>query len=594
MRSLFRFALLCFLFSLFSCDVTDSNNTEDKSKVEKLTESTLTLTNGQEETITVSLVANTFYNLVIPGQRETSQLEIAVTAPSGSVQYITFDPFFQAKESGDYTIKFTWTGTEELSTTVTINSVAIPTEIYGTWFLTKEKETEAGAVISETSFSTVAESNFIIVNTPLYCFEYELEGDTILVDTALFEEWGSDLLYMSIQNGALVYDENGIDEGVSWSRYECYKPYSGQLPPQEWLDKVDDDNDKDDDEDYSQFIGTWFLSMKIDTEDDAIIHDAEYSSAGDSYRILEITNTACIDHQYENFEIISDTMPLIAMKNNIGELMIVNGIIISTDQGIENNIQWTETETYRPYSGQIPPQEWLDDIDDKDKDKPVTGITTTIIDTQTVSVPEGSSVTVSFTIEAGQAFSVISDNSDMYESNLKDPDGNFIESPFCPGTVAQSSGIYSVEISNEGTGAASTKVYVFNVTIPQKMQGAWYIAKIYENESGEEYIDEFNSASESIEIDIFTSKTLTVLSQPAYKDETTIGSYWGIGCPVYGDEIKTFFRGDTLVISEEDEWEGFNDVYEYSFLPYDGGTDFPDGWNDQSQSRRNRGKRKRR
>lgn len=472
MRSLFRFTLLCFLFSLFSCDVTDSNNTEDKSKVEKLTESTLTLTNGQEATVTVSLVANTFYNLVIPGQRETSQLEIAVTAPSGSVQYITFDPFFQAKESGVYTIKFTWTGTEELSTTVTINSVAIPTEIYGTWFLTKEKETEAGAVISETSFSTVAESNFIIVNTPLYCFEYELEGDTIIVDTALFEEWGSDLLYMSIQNGALVYDESGNDEGISWSRYESYKPYSGQLPPQEWLDKISgDDND----------------------------------------------------------------------------------------------------------------------------DTPALKVTTTIIDSQTVNIPASASTDVSFTISKGQTVSVVTKDDEGWIFEVIDPSGNSIEFPFGIGFIAEKSGTYTIKIMNGDVSTLSTVVYLYQVKVPQSMHGSWYLVKEYEKEEGEEFTDIYDTPDESSEINIFTQSSVTVLTQPADKSITPIGSYWGIGCPVYGDEIKTFFRGDTLVICEKDFYEGEEYIFEVSFLPYSGGDTFPDGWSGRTQRARKAGnKRKRR
>lgn len=475
MRSFLQITILCFLISLLGCDITDSNGSTDKSKQDKLAEVDLTLTSGQATTITANFTANSYYTLTVPGTRSSKDrsLAVTVTAPSGTQTVISYDLFFYAQESGEHTITFTWNGSSKISTKVTINTLQIPTSLYGTWYLTSEKEIEDGVVEYDTSFASIKESNYIIELTPSLCIEYKLESDTIYADTFPIEALGSELLYMSVQNGSLVYNESGSDGGSSWSFMETYKSYNGSLPPQEWVDKINGDDD------------------------------------------------------------------------------------------------------------------------DNDDDTPVTQVTTTMLKEQTATIPSMSTVQVSFSVTAGQVFSVETEHIDSWVTDLKDPSGNYVDYPFGAGHIAQSSGTYTALIENDGDASITTKIYVYKVEVPQNMQGAWYIAKEMESEDGDAYEAKYDSPDESPEINIFSQSTIEVLSAPSYRDQTPIGSYWGIGCPAY-PELTTFFRGDTLVISDHEMWEGISYVYEVSLLPYDGGSTFPDGWSGRGQKRRVHKKRKRR
>lgn len=127
-------------------------------------------------------------------------------------------------------------------------SNSVPTAMIGTWYLSYEKEIgeehwegESEFFDEENTYNNGAESYEILVITEDSITIYENDGfGQYSSYTESIEDYYYMLKYSSIQNGKIISEEVECElEGSDWYGYygkEEYSPYTGDLPPTEWLE----------------------------------------------------------------------------------------------------------------------------------------------------------------------------------------------------------------------------------------------------------------------------------------------------------------------------------------------------------------------
>jgi hypothetical protein len=362
---------------------------------------------------TFTATAGGIYTVDIDEENYDFYVEVeGVYLPSGErldVELYDYDAV-QATVAGEYTVKLTIRIYDESLTapynfSIEINEVAsLEGSLDGMWILVKE-EYQAFDQTSTVNYSVTNADEVLVFdgdNMTKYYYDsyYEEEGDSpVYEDIYLFaDHWLSELNY-NVSGNTLTFSASAS----FGSQFYTYEKYDGAISSLTWA--------RENVTVPSELIGTWYLAAAEwteewveDGEENSESEDTTYGSGVDSRRIFVITTDSITSYYKDGLgevdvytESASNNYWMLNSLKKDGSNLVESEVYFEYD-GEGDYYAGSEMVIYKPYSGELPPAEWLE-----------------FTVPQTTNLPLGESVTGAIVSNDTAWFNISVNEGDSYE-----------------------------------------------------------------------------------------------------------------------------------------------------------------------------------